>query len=244
MRRRYEGLENPGFRYLEEVEIKNPLLVVEEFFDATDLELFRQELRLLFSLSFSNSAYGQGKVYDRSRLMCVHQYTTRFIEIAWILLNDDYIDLFIQEGDPLYQNRGMWRETSFIEVRKRLSDGIMKNCRVLEDQEINNVKFVFNDIFQYQSLSVWQDELDMVLFYILRSTPMSDECDNSHLAFAMYELLEKLLECIHVINEAKIKRDEGWNVLPMDTDVINKDYNYFPPELIMGLYHRMLSLEN
>ncbi|WP_342330553.1 hypothetical protein [Pedobacter sp. FW305-3-2-15-E-R2A2] len=244
MRRRYEGLENPGFRYLEEAEVKNPLLVVEEFFDATDLELFRQELRLLFSLSFSNSAYGQEKVYDRSRLMCVHQYTTRLIEMAWILLNDDYIDLFIREGDPFYQSRGMWRETSFIEVRKRLSDGVMKNCRVLEDQEINNVKFVFNDIFQYQSLSVWQDELDMILFYSLRSTPMSEECDNGHLSFAMYELLEKLLECMHVIHEVKIKSDAGWKVLPLDTDVINKDYNYFPPELMMGLYHRMLSLEN
>jgi len=244
MRRRYEGLENPGFRYLVEIEVKNPLLVVEEFFDATDLELFRQELRLLFSLSFGNSVYGEEKVYDRSRLMCVHQYATRLIEMAWILLNDNDTDLFIREGDPLYQSRGMWRETSFIEVRKRLSDCVMKNCRVLEDQEINNVKLVFNDIFQYQSLLAWQDELDMVLFYSLRSTPMSEECDNGHLAFAMYELLEKLLECTHVIHEVKIKADEGWNVLPPDADVINKDYNYSPPELMMSLYHRMLSFGN
>lgn len=244
MRRRYEGFVNPGFRYLEEVEVKNPLLVVEDFFDAADLELFRQELRLLFSLSFGDSAYAKEKVYDRSRLMCVHQHITRFIEMAWLLLNDDYIDLFIKEGDPLYQSKGMWRETSFIEMKKRLADDVMKSCRVLEDQEINNVKFVFNDIFQYQSLSVWQDELDMVLFYSLRATPMSEECDNGHLSFAMYELLEKLLECIHVIHEVKIKGDEGWNVLPWDTDIINKNYNYFPPELIMRLYHRMLSLGN
>lgn len=244
MRRRYEGLENPGFRYLGKMEIKNPLLVVEEFFDTTDLELFRQELRLLFSLSFGDLAYAQEKVYDRSILMCVHQQITRFIEMAWLLLNDDYTDLLIREGDPLYQSRGMWRETSFIEIKKRLSNDVMKSCRVLEDEEINNVKFVFEDIFQYQSLSVWQDELDMILFYSLRATPMSEECDNGQLSFTMYELLEKLLECAHVINEFKIKGDEGWNVLPLNTDIINKDYNYFPPELIMRLYYRMLSLDN
>lgn len=244
MRRRYEGLKNPRFRYLGEMEIKNPLLVVEDFFDATDLELFRQELRLLFSLSFGDSAYAQEKVYDRSILMCVHQQVTRFIEMAWLLLNDDYTDLFIREGDPLYQSRGMWRETSFIEIKKRLSDDVMKSCRVLGDEEINNVKFVFENIFQYQSLSVWQDELDMILFYSLKATPMSEDCDNGHLSFTMYELLEKLLECTHVIHEFKIKGDEGWNILPLDTAIINKDYDYFPPELIMRLYYRMLNLGN
>ncbi|AOM77140.1 hypothetical protein [Pedobacter steynii] len=244
MRRRYAGLENPCFRYLEEEEVKNPLLVVEEFFEVTDVELFRQELRLLFTLSFGDSDYSKGKVYDRSRLMCVHQHVTRFIEMAWLLLNDDFLDLLIKEENPLYQDRGMWAETSFIEVRKRLSDEVMKCCRVLEDQEINNVKFVFENVFRYQKLSRWQDELDMALFYSLRTTPMSEECDNGHLSFPMYELLEKLLECMHVIHELKIKGDEGWKVLPLNATVLNKDYSYFPPELMMSLYDRMPNSAN
>lgn len=244
MRKRHEGLENPTFRYLGKEEIENPLLVVEEFFDVTDLELFRQELRLLLTLSFTNSDYGKEKVYDRSRLMCVHQHTTRFLEIAWLMLNNDFVELFIGEDEPLHQNRGMWRETSFIELRKRLSNEVMRSCRVLEDQEINNVKLVFEDIFLYQSLTEWQDELDMILFYSIRSTPMSEERDNGHLSFPMFELLEKLLECIHVVHEFKIKGDEGWNVLPFETEIKNKDYNYFPAELIMSIYHRMMSVEN
>ncbi|MNR13772.1 hypothetical protein D3C85_1301990 [compost metagenome] len=176
--------------------------------------------------------------------MCVHQHVTRFIEMAWLILNDDFFDLLINEENPLYQDRGMWGETSFIEVRKRLSDEVMKCCRVLEDQEINNVKFVFENIFRYQKLSRWQDELDMVLFYSLRATPMSEECDNGHLSFPMYELLEKLLECMHVIHELKIKGDEGWKVLPLNVTVLNKDYGYFPPELMMSLYDRIPNSAN
>ncbi|MBC8985923.1 hypothetical protein H9X96_09045 [Pedobacter sp. N36a] len=235
MRRRYDMLSVPGFRYLEDEELENPLLVVEEFFEATDLELFRQELRLFFALAFSNKAYKSGKLYEPARQATIHQRITRFLEMAWLILSNDRIDLSMKAGDPLFQVSGMWRRKGFIEVGRRMKDDKMKYCRVLEDEEINNVKLVFEQLFKYQSLAAWQDELDMVLFYSLGDIPMSDECENGQVSFPMHELLERLLETVHVMYELRIKGDEGWKVLPVDVAIQNKDYRFFPPHLIMSI---------
>lgn len=237
MKRRYEMLGVPGFRYMDDDELENPLLVVEEFFESTDLELFRQEIRLFFALAFSNVAYKNGKAYDPARQASVHQKLTRFLEMAWLFLSNERIELLIKEGDPLFQTTGIISRKGFIEVGKRMEDAAMKYCRVLEDEEINNVRLVFEQVFQYQALSAWHDELDMVLFYSLCDIPMADECENGHLAFPMHEHLEKLLECIHVMHEFRIKGDEGWNVLPVDVRIHNKDYRFFPPQLIMSIFH-------
>lgn len=238
MRRRYEMLGIPGFRYLEDEELENPLLVVEEFFEATDLELFRQELRLFFALAFSNVAYKNGKVYEPSRQATIHQRITRFLEMAWLILNNDRLDLSMKAGDPLFQVSGMWKRKGFIEVGKRMKDDKMKYCRVLEDEEINNVKLVFEEIFKYKSLAAWQDELDMLLFYSLGDIPMSDECENGHVAFPMHEHLERLLETVHVMFELRIKGDEGWKVLPIDVAIQNNDYRFFPPQLMMSIFQQ------
>lgn len=235
MRRRYEGFVNPGFRYLADTEVENPLLVVEEFFDSTEVEIFRQELRQLFALSFSNEESGIEKSDRPSRLIGTHQRATRLLEMAWLCLNNDRIELAIEKEHPLYQYKGVWRG-NLIEVKNRLSDVTMQYCRVLQDTEINDVKKVFRNIFNYMTLSEWQDELDMLLFYSLSTTAMAEECENSNLCFSMYGLLEKLLECIHVINELKIKGDETWNILPAGTLILGQDNEAFPPELIMGLY--------
>lgn len=237
MKRRYGISGAPGFRYMNDEELENPLLVVEEFFEEADLELFRQELRLFFSLAFSNVAYKNGKAYDPARQASVHQRLTRFLEMAWLFLNSDQIDLLIKEDDPLFQRAGINRKKGFIELGKRMDDDAMKYCRVLEDEEINNVRLIFEQVFKYQSLSAWHDEMDMVLFYSLCDIPMADECENGHLAFPMHELLEKLLECIHVMHEYRIKGDEGWKVLPVNVRIQNKDYRFFPPQLIMSIFH-------
>lgn len=235
MRRRYDMMGIPGFRYLQDDELENPLLVAEEFFDAIDLELFRQELRMFFALAFNNETYKNGKTHETARQIGVHQQLTRFLEMAWLILKNDNIDLLIKAGDPLFQTDGMWRRGGFIEVDKRMKNDKMKYCRVLADEEVNNVRLVFKQLFGYQSLAAWQDELDMVLFYSLSSTPMADECENGHVSFPMHEHLEKLLECVHVIHELRIVGDEGWKVLPVDVTFKNKDYRYFPPELIMSI---------
>ncbi|WP_316842097.1 hypothetical protein [Pedobacter gandavensis] len=238
MRRRYEMKGMPGFRYLEDEELENPLLVAEEFFDAIDLELFRQELRLFFALAFNNKAYKNGKLYEPARQTSVHQQLTRFLEMAWLILNNDKIDLLIKTEEPLFQIAGAWRRGGFIEVEKRLKDDTMRYCRVLEDEEVNNVRLVFEKIFNYLSLAAWQDELDMVLFYSLCDIPMSDECENGHTSSPMHEHLEKLLECVHVIHELRIKGDEGWKVMPVDAVIHNKDYEVFPAQLIMSIYRQ------
>lgn len=238
MRRRYSTNETPGLRYLEDEELENPLLVAEEFFEAIDLELFRQELRLFFALAFNNLAYKNGKIYEPSRQASVHQRLTRFLEMAWLILKNERIDLQIKQDDSLFQTNGMWRRGGFIEVDKRMKDDKMKYCRVLADEEVNNVRMVFERLFEYQSLSAWQDELDMVLFYSLCDIPMADECENGHSSFPMHEHLEKLLECIHVVYELRVKGDEGWKVLPVDVTFQNKDYQFFPPGLIMSIFRQ------
>lgn len=238
MRRRYDIEGVSGFRYLENEELINPLLVAEEFFDTLELELFRQELRLFFSLAFNNMAYKNGKRYEPARQASVHQQLTRFLEMAWLILNNTKIDLLIKGEDPLYQTNGMWRRGAFIEVGKRLKDDAMKYCRVLEDEEVNDVRLVFQQLFKYLPLSRWQDELDMVLFYSLCDIPMADECENGHTSLPMLEQLEKLLECVHVIYELRIKGDEGWKVLPVDAEIHNKDYSVFPAQLMMSIYRQ------
>ncbi|WP_316823204.1 hypothetical protein [Pedobacter gandavensis] len=238
MRRRYGRKGIAGFRYLEGEELINPLLVAEEFFDTFDLELFRQELRLFFSLAFNNKAYKNGKSYEPAGQASVHWQLTRFLEMAWLIINNDKIDLLIRAEDPLYQTDGMWRKGAFIEVGKRLKNDAMKYCRMLEDAEVNNVRLVFQQLFNYLPLSGWQDELDMVLFYSLCDIPMADECENGHTSLPMLEHLEKLLECVHVIHELCIVGDEGWKVIPIGTNILNKDYSVFPAQLMMSIYRQ------
>lgn len=210
MRRRYGNMQKEGYRYLEQKEILNPLLVIAAFFDTDNLEVFRQELRLLFSLSCSDVAYRKRKPHDASRLMSIHREATRLIEAAYLLKEADDVCLEIAGAYPADQvqddgNMGL------IAVDLRLSDELMRHCRLLRSREIDNVKLVFKDLFDFLKLSEWQDEMDMLLFYSLNNTPVAQECDNSQLYFPMHELLEKLLECAYVILVHKIQQDKTFS---------------------------------
>lgn len=235
MRRRYEGVESAGLRYLDDAEIKNPLMVMEEFFEAYDIEVFRQDLRKLFMLSCSGAAYRNNKRLDPCEMISTHRQVTRFIEFAYLIHDGKDLDFKIDKEHPIYQHKDKWN-TDDVDIETRSSNQVMKHWRVLANEEVNDVSQVFKNIFLFMSLGKWQDELDMLLYYSLNDTAIGEECENSDLYFPMYELLEKLLEATDVIRTHEFD-DYSNDFLPEGTTVSNPDESYFPVRHMMALYH-------
>lgn len=238
MRKRYEGIVKAGFRHLADAEIKAPFRGIEDFFGNDEMESYRQGLRLWFALSCSDGAYRAKKCTDPSRFVSIHQETIRLIELAWLLYNSEE-DFNIGIEHPLYQaNESNLQD--MIDINNRLSIALIKYCRVLEDREINNVRIVFADFFDFMTLGQWQDELDMLLYFSLKDLPIASQCDNSQLYFPMHELLEKLMEALYMVFILRKYTYKPF-LLPEGTVILNRDDAFFPVNLMAELYHHAVS---
>lgn len=188
MRRRYNNVASPTPRYLTDQEQKQPLMVLNVFFEECEIEQFRLDLRSWFALSSGDQQYREMKQFEPSAMVDLHQQLTRLLEAAYLMRLDE--------------------------------DG--------EDD-------LLRTMFDFLTLSEWQDELDILLYYSLSDTPVAADCDNHQLYFPMYELLDELIEWAELIHEDELEQQIA-DELPEGVVILNRNDEYFPPELILVLY--------
>lgn len=188
-----------NFHYLSPEEIEHPMLAICNIFQPNHPELCRQRLRLLFKLASTRHSFPKVKHQYLYEVTAIHLQIMKFLEIAQLLL-DQNKDLSIKEGHAFFQTES--EDIIDIPVDKRLQDPVMKHCRLLNDQEINNVKKVFKRIFKCMPLEKWKIELDRLLNYSLFEEGV---LGNSPILFSTYDLLEKLIEAMYVLDQIETR---------------------------------------
>lgn len=143
-------------------------------------------------------------------------------------------------SDQEYRLKKQFEPSAMVDLHQQMMRLLEAAYVVYQQEQLvvnnrNNGYGILYSLFDFMTLSEWQDEMDMLLYYSLDNTPVSEDCDNHHLYFPMYELLDDLLEnceCIYKEEVTELLVD----VLPEGVVISNRDDDYFPPELILSLY--------
>ena len=138
----------------------------------------------------------------------------------------------LSSGDQQYREMKQYEPSAIVDLHQQLTR-LLEAAYLMRSEE--GGEDLLRTIFGFLTLPEWQDELDILLYYSLNDTPVSSDCDNHHLYFPMYELLDELLEWAEGIHEDELAQQIA-DVLPEGVVIINRNDDYFPPELILVLY--------
>ncbi|MBC8984930.1 hypothetical protein H9X96_03985 [Pedobacter sp. N36a] len=75
--------------------------------------------------------------------------------------------------------------------------------RSLTGDEINDVKVFFEDLFEFMSLDQWHKILYQLFIYSKQENTFTQQEEYGHMILEIAEFLEKVLESITIVYEAK-----------------------------------------
>ncbi len=152
------------FRYLTLEDQQSPVHFLTEFcLLETDIEFFRQDVLTLFQASCSSkSVYNSTFFVHADEFVYNHRQLIHVFEFLWHLYHQPDIPLALTEAHLLFQ-KNSWKR-AYIDVENRLN-GPAKHFRVLENQEMNDIRLFLEHLFSFKSLTAWRDLLDDVLSY-------------------------------------------------------------------------------
>lgn len=186
------------FSYLSQDEIDNPLHCIGYLYTKqVYIEELRQDVQnwIKTSCSLSDDQFG-----NPDEFAVIHQQCTKFIEIAY-LLHQSEIDLSIDSSHPLYRLNNdcfAWH----MENKQTLTCPELY-FRNLTGDEINNVNLFFEDLFEFMSLDQWYKVLYQLFIYSKQENTFTQQEEYGFMILEILAFLEKLLESIAVVYEAK-----------------------------------------
>lgn len=189
---------NFEFSYLSQDEIDNPLhcigyLCTKQIY----IEELRQDIHnwIKTACSLSNDQFG-----NPDEFAVIHQQCTKLVEIAY-LLNQAETDLSIASSHPLYRLNNdcfAWH----MENKQTLTCPELY-FRSLTGDEINDVKVFFEDLFEFMSVDQWYKILYQLFIYSKQENTFTQQEEYGYKILEIAEFLEKVLESIAVVYEAK-----------------------------------------
>lgn len=186
------------FSYLTNDEIDNPLHCIGYFFSKqVYIEELRQDINnwIKTACSLSDDQFG-----DPDQFATIHQHCTKVLEIAY-LLHQDEINLRIEKDHPLYRLNNdcfAWHMEN-----KQTLNGPELYFRNLTGDEINDVKILFEDLFEFMTLDQWYKILDQLFIHSKQETTFTQHEQYGCLILEITEFLEKVLESVAVVYEVQ-----------------------------------------
>ncbi|EDM35624.1 hypothetical protein PBAL39_03744 [Pedobacter sp. BAL39] len=139
----------------------------------------------------------------------------------------------LSSGDQQYREMKQFEPSGMVDLHQQITR-LLEAAYLMQSDE-DGGEDLPRTMFAFLTLSEWQDELDILLYYSLNDTPVAADCDNHHLYFPMYELLDELLDWAEEIHEDELQQQVA-DELPEGIVIFNRNDDYFPPELILVLY--------